>query len=103
MLNLYSPESLEQTDHSKTDHTYLYIGGLVAISFLFGSQTVIGSTIGSAGFLYYTKLDHRKYVELAKRITKNIYDKVITKQPSEGKINELTSVFVDSTYSDEIV
>ena len=52
MLNLYiNQDEIKET--IENDYSYLYIGGVMAVSFLIGPYIAVGSGIGSAGYLYY--------------------------------------------------
>ena len=52
MLNLYVNQN-EIIEKEQTDYTYLYLGGIIGISFLFGPYVAASSGLGSVGYLYY--------------------------------------------------
>ena len=78
MLNLYTePDEIKET--IEKDYSYLYIGGVMAVSFLLGPYITVGSGIGSAGYLYYKNYykqsvkPHKQVIELTSiYICKNV-------------------------------
>jgi hypothetical protein len=74
MLNLYVGQD-EIIEKEQNDYTYLYLGGIVGISFLLGPYVAATSGLGSVGYLYY----------------KNYSKKSIKSPKSEV---ELTSIYI---------
>jgi hypothetical protein len=74
MLNLYVNQD-ELIEKERTDYTYLYLGGIIGISFLLGPYVAATSGLGSVGYLYY----------------KN-YSKQCIKTPKQDI--ELTSIYI---------
>jgi hypothetical protein len=68
----------------KTNSMYLYLGGLFATSFLLGPYAVLGTGLGSAGYLYYTGLYNPRIENSGVNYNK------------PAQIIELTSIFVVS-------